>query len=228
MLKSYIIGATAALALTATAASAATLNFVTGDPGDTQTVGLTASTSVNDFTVIGHSFTDTDIWSINGANKDIGNGLELVGGPAYVTYTYLGYEADNSNYSAHLDTSVIFTNPGVNFFQNSVGSGIGPITVTQGSGALLDFSFGTTSPSAALIANNGDADPATSNYAIGYQRISDTSFYVLFDDIASGDGDYDDMVMRIDVAAVPLPAGGLLLLSALFGAGALRRRQKAA
>ena len=40
-----------------------------------------------------------------------------------------------------------------------------------------------------------------------------------------GDSDFDDMVVRISV--IPLPAGGLLLLTAMGGFAVARRKKKA-
>ena len=60
---------------------------------------------------------------------------------------------------------------------------------------------------------------------MGFVQISASAFYVLFDDIAFGDRDFDDMVTKTEVSTVPIPAGGLMLLSALGGALVLRRRK---
>ena len=56
--------------------------------------------------------------------------------------------------------------------------------------------------------------------------ISSTAFYVLFDDIAGGDRDFDDIAMRVDVSAVPLPAAAFPLLTALAGLGFVGRRRR--
>lgn len=214
MIKTLFVGAAAALALTASAASAATLSFV----GSGQTHAVTNNDVDAGF--------NTTIDMITGDMKTTTNGLFLnFDSPsAQITYTYLGSEAGNSNYSADVG-GVVFQNRGWDIAQP------GDTAVSyQGSEGLLNFAFGTSSPASAvgIFMNNHLANPASSDYAIGYIQIDADSFYVLFDDIASGDRDFDDMVLRIDVASVPLPAGGLLLLSGLAGAAALRRRKKAA
>lgn len=211
MIKTFV-GA-AALALTASAASAATLSYL--GTGQTHTV------TRND---VNAAF-NTSIDFISGDQKTEQNGLwlSITDRPmAQITYTFLGSEAGNRNYSASMDgTDSFFVN------RSTVGA---TYTTWQATDGLVDFAFGTSAPesSIGLFLNNALADPASVEYAIGYVRIDEDSFYVLFDDIAWGDRDFDDMVMRIDVASVPLPAGGLLLLSGLAGAAALRRRKKAA
>jgi hypothetical protein len=55
----------------------------------------------------------------------------------------------------------------------------------------------------------------------------DGSIWLWLDDTGAGvDDNHDDMVVRISV--VPLPAGGVLLLTGLAGFGAMRRRKKIA
>lgn len=210
MIRKLLTNFVAAFVLTATAATAATLNFVG--------TGQTHLVTRND---VNPAF-NTTIDIITGDQKSLSNGLflDLAGAAANVTYTFLGAEAGHRNYSASFGGRD-FYNRGVN--ASTPGA---QATAVQAVSGLLDFAFGTYAPRWARgeFQNNGLANPASANYAMGFIRISANSFYVLFDDIASGDRDFDDMAVRIDVAAVPLPAGALLLISAFAGAFMLRRR----
>ncbi len=210
MTKNILLGAAAAVFMSLSAASAATLNLIG--------TGQTHEVTRND---IDASF-NTSIDIITGDQKTYGNGLFLDAGTglAQVTYTYLGAEAGNSNFAAVFGGGEFFNRGGL---RSTPGE---QITVTQQGSGLLDFAFGTYAPLRALgiFFNDGLALPGSSNFAMGFIQIDLNSFYVLFDDIARGDRDFDDIAIRIDVAAVPIPAGGLLLLSALAGALVMRRR----
>jgi hypothetical protein len=179
-------------------------------------VGTTAVVAAND---LGLGLNGTVIDYIDGAAKSAANGLRI-NGPAKLTFTYLGSEAGNTNFSA--------TMGGTQFTEATA---IGTTSMfTQLAGGLIDLSFGTSAPAGAigLISNAGAAVPVSANYAIGYVMNTATSYFLLFDDIASGDRDFDDFAVRVDVAAVPLPAAGLMLFGALGGLAALRRRRAAA
>jgi hypothetical protein len=207
-----------AAVVSAGAASAATLSFTGVDATKNLSItyDLQTKAGYDAIVPVGVGRTGNVIEIINGKKKDASNGVS-VSGPARVTYTFLGSEAGNSNFSALMGT-LAFTNSSV------IGAKAMDI---QGAG-LLEFAFGTTAPESAksLIMNNGIADPANKDYAIGYSNIfnDNKSILVFFDDIKAGDGDFDDLAMRIDVAAVPLPAAGLLLVGALGALGVARRR----
>jgi len=221
-MKQFTLGSIAAgLMAIGSAASASTFAF--NDAGTNVNVNFRATTGITADNDLGLGLGVQSIHYITGLAKDADNtlGLSIVGGPSRVTFTYLGYEAGNKNFSARA---------GGNLFVNgvsTVGDTASFVPVFDG---LVDFSFGTTAPAGSVgeIFNNGGATPASADYAIGYLKISDTSYYVFFDDIAQGDRDFDDIGMRIDIEPVPLPAGILLLGTALAGFGVMRRRKQAA
>ncbi len=210
-----------AAALSAGAASAAVLSFAGVGTSQllTNSYDNQRIAGYDGFDPDGVGKTGSQIETINGVAKNAMNGLS-VSTKARVTYTFLGSEAGNTNYAAQM---------GSTFFTK--GSPFGATFTVADNAGLLDFGFGTTAPNSrvSLIRNDGVADPAQSNYAIGYSAIFNggASVLVFFDDIAAGDRDFDDMAMRIDVAPVPVPAAGLLLAGALAGFGALRRRRAA-
>jgi hypothetical protein len=129
-------------------------------------------------------------------------GLQL-DSSADLNVEYLGKEAGFTNIF-HLggdlfDTSV--TVPPVTQTVLGVASGIIPFLFQSSGGG-------------GLSAENGGPIPA--GLEIAFANLGDGSFLALFNDPGS-DVDYDDMVVRISVSQVPLPAAAWLLISAILG-----------
>jgi hypothetical protein len=154
------------------------------------------------------------IFSFGAAADDgsIGGGLK-VSGPVRVTYTFLGKEAGATNSAFEVAGGLSLSNNGA----------IGTSIASTNDGGFVDFFYQTIglSTSPAKIYNGGTSD--LSELKIGFQLIDSDSAYAFFGD-GRGDADYDDMTLRIDVAPVPLPAGLLLMGTALAGLGAIRRK----
>ena len=153
----------------------------------------------------------------NFSGQFAGQGLS-VNGTSDVTVTFLGKEAGYVNFAMEtLDGQMLAdTTPGQS------------ITFTQNAG-LISFAFKTLGTNPAGVITNGVGGTSEAlDMAFSAIFNGGKSVIALFGDGGgNNDNDRDDMVVRIDVVPVPLPAGGLLLLTALGGVAAIRRRKRA-
>ena len=223
--KTFLLSAVAGFAMFASAASAATFSILDSGmsavgPNATLPAGFSLSSIYGAASpVIGDSITSFTANPTNG-------GLYM-DAASTLTFTFLGKEAGAQN-AAFSSGGATMTNQGpagttmtssqgagfVNFmFQTTEGAGWEDI---NGNGV-----FGETFS----IANNGPSLFSGLSLAYGVVFNNGRSVLAFFGD-GRGDIDYDDMVVRID--AVPLPAAGLMLLGALGGLVAMRRRKKMA
>lgn len=220
MLKKLLMTAVVAgaFALPASAATIVTNGSFEEDPG---------SNGLN-----GHSF--ADLAAPGGANWDIftsapgwavvaGDGLEL---QTAETIPLTPYDGD---YYAELDGN-----------QNSTINQ----TITMGVGNyVLSFAFSpreasTTTNQISFGINNiftSDVNGPSLTYPLLTWTVVEYAFsvaaagdYTLFFDAASNSDSLGGFIDGIQVAAVPVPAAGLMLIAGLGGLGALRRRRKAA
>jgi hypothetical protein len=199
----------AAAALMTTGASAAT-------------IGFSGASSHNSIVGSGHDGplpSGYDLAYVRGDFKTALTGLFL-DEATKVKFTYLGSEANNTNYltsgSKSLDTAT---------------ASIGDFFTAKLSG-FLDFAVGTLLPieRASYIENDGVAESGIKNprdFGIAYVQFDgDPAWYVFFDDIANGDRDFDDLIIKVELAKIPVPAAGFLLLGGMGALGAMSRRRK--
>jgi hypothetical protein len=159
-------------------------------------------------------------------------------GVSRILVEFLGYEAGYSNSftfaGGSFSTETHDPTPGNNkeIFAT-------PPSYTTGSlSGLLAFLFSTSGGGAPSSVANGanPADPGEGPTAVNFfasivgapTATTGRSVLLFFDDNgANNDDDHDDMVVRLSVAAVPVPASLPLLLGALAGLRLLSRRRRA-
>ena len=140
-------------------------------------------------------------------NSGTPGGLAL-SGPAVLKYEYYGKEADFVNF---------FVGGGDLF--STATSAVGDTIVAPTAGGTVPFSF-ITSSGGGLIATNGG--PIDLGLSIAFADLGGGSFLIMFNDIGH-DVDRDDLVVRVSVSQVPVPAAVWLLLSAVAGLLGLSR-----
>jgi hypothetical protein len=132
---------------------------------------------------------------------DNGFGLNL-SSAATLNFEYLGKEGTFSN---------TFDLGGTLFTTASI---VGSTASAAVGGGLVPFTFTTTGGGGASATNGG---PIASNLSIAFANLGDGSFLAMFNDGGGPDADFDDLVVKVSVSQVPLPAAVWLLLSAVMG-----------
>ncbi|WP_436397422.1 VPLPA-CTERM sorting domain-containing protein [Roseobacter sp. S98] len=207
MKKTFIFSALAGAAMFAGQASAGLLSIVGGEeavlPSDfdpnPSVPGLSVGTPILHFT----SATIAD------AGLSLAKDRRLV-------FTFMGSEAGFTNRAFEM-TNLLF---------NEDTTEAGTSSNALADAGLVDFTFSSNDsslPATRFITNGVGGNPEGVN--ISFALAPDGhSYYAMYGD-STDDGDRDDMIIKI--TAIPVPAGGVLLLTALGGLGLARRRRKA-
>lgn len=146
---------------------------------------------------------------------DGSNGLKLSDN-SIIQVTFLGKEANATNVAMNYGTGSITNNDlAGSFFRTNDD----PDWVE-----LVFETFDRDGDSLGTIENN-TAGQTYDGLSMAFFQENSKNVIAFFGD-GRGDTDFDDMVVRISI--VPLPAGGVLLLTALGGLAVARRKKKAA
>ncbi len=216
MLKTSVVFAVLAtgFAIAVSTAQAATLSVIGGADVALPTNFSLVGTPAYDASQGGVGDIGDTIKVFNQASKTPANGLSL-DTTASISFRFLGSEAGFENAALAM---------GVNLVNNKVDTpGFISRSFTAGPG-LIPFSF--LSLGVNSIANDGVAN---ANLRLSFSQVFNGGASVLaFFDDTDPDVDYDDLVMRIDVVPVSLPAAGWMLLGGLTGMGLLGRKRRTA
>lgn len=214
-IKNTLMGAAVSVVALGGAASAATATLSFSGTSSTATID-TSGTGTAGFDLSAETgLVDGDTLTVfNSANV---GGLQ-VSAPSRIWVTYLGSEAGNENAAFELTDGL------TQLFNNQTSTFGDVASFMDDDGGFIDFLFRDITDSESI--ENGNTGSAPTGLSLAFSDISadGRSVIALFGD-GAGDQDYDDIAIRI--STVPVPAAGLLLLTALGGLSFVKRRKKA-
>ena len=164
-----------------------------------------------------------------------GSAVEVEGTDIRVVAEFFGWEAGFTNDFNLLGASSVFsTGSGGNQviapdLSNPLDTYISAV-FDAGPNTLLDFSFDTDTTDTNITITNGDDNIGDRGFFATFgddQTTTGTVLWLFLDDSGAGpDDNHDDLVVRLTVEQVPLPAAGFLLIGALGALGAAKRRSR--
>ena len=138
----------------------------------------------------------------------------------FVTFYYLAAESEYTNSFNSGSNTITEHNEGFKW------DGWSSFTINVAADELLDFSFTSATAHALTPVDNASG---TSLEGLGIMTNGNMSELVLaYNDnaLGTGDADYDDMLVRAEFSAVPVPAAVWLFGSGLLGLIGIARRRK--
>ncbi len=211
----------AASALTGAAASASVVNgsFETGVPGNSP--GLVFGSNFADMPTSGPSW---DIFSgLNGWTTVRGPGVEV-----QTNGTLPTIDAQDGNYYVELDSSAnsaIYQNVALNVGRYVMSFWYSPRTASQRTNAI-NYRLSGLAAGQVSNATPGAAVGTWTQISVEFIVTKAKNYRLQFGAAGASDG-IGGLLDNVEIAAVPVPASGLVLMGALGGLAALRRRKTA-
>lgn len=213
-LTKFLIAATCAAGFMTTGAVASTVAL-------TNDVGAPAPLAVGPGVPVGQNFV-TQLLAAGVTHLYSGPLSITSSEPLKATFSLVGGESSFSNTLNFMGAPIITENFGTlslpDFTTGALNGETASVIFNGDLAALLSF----TSPSFAGAFTSADDEFGVFADSASLGALS--VFYLGLDDSGAGDDDnHDDILIRVEISTVPLPAGGLLLLTALGGIAATRR-----
>lgn len=214
---------------------------VTGTLGHAATIALSADNAEAIGGIANQDFT-TELGNAGATHLYSGNMSLITDGPVKVKFSLVGAESDFTNRLQVNGVSVIkesetggnggngladFTAGALDGEMFEIGSFTGDLASIL-TFQIRNFNFANNTPEGLFYFGAADDEFGVFANSADVDSGALTTFYLALDDDGGNtDDNHDDIIIRVDVSAVPLPASGLLLLAGLGGAFGMRRLRKA-